>query len=121
MEGQLFSDSHPPAAVSFHVLCFHMWDDERGRAPGSRIPAIDPEESAPEATTYSAYTIVTVATKQRAGGWGVTLRVLDIDGTSAMDPHDFGGGVTFDTKAIAHQAANVFARLWIDCRIGRRT
>ena len=67
MEGQLVRDGDEPASMSFHVLCFHMWDDERQRLPATAISSSDPDRESDDAL-YKGHTIVTAATRER-GEW----------------------------------------------------
>ena len=117
MEGQLVRDGRAPTDASFHVLCFHMWDDERQRPPAAATSSSDSARES-DVATYKGHTIVTAATKERAGAWSVTVIVLDIAAVIVMGPCDLGGGggVTFATKAIADEAGVLFGRAWIDSR-----
>ena len=115
MEGPVLNDGRRARDVQFHVLCFHVWDDERhgsqdGQIPSTRLNTLS------GATAYRDHRILTTTAKQHGGGWGVTVTVYDPDGALAMEPSDLGGGITFDTKAIADSAGVLFARAWIDRR-----
>ena len=113
MEALLLGHGRIRAAVSFHVQCFHIWDDERQRVRRSAV-GTDRESSG---ETYKEHTIVTVATAERAAAWSVLVTVLDAKDVIVMEPCDLGGGaVTFDTKALANEAGVLFGRAWIDRR-----
>ena len=116
MEGPVLCGGRSARDVQFHVLCFHVWDDERSAV--AQVPSIRPHEVEPtsDATAYRDHLILTVATEQPSGGWAVALTVYDPDGALAMESPDLGGGVTFDTKAIADNAGVLFARARIDRR-----
>ena len=63
MEALLLGNGRIRAAVSFHVHCFHIWDDERRRLRRSAATGTDRESGV---ETYKEHTIVTAATEERA-------------------------------------------------------
>ena len=114
MEGPVLSGGRAARHVQLHVLCFHVWDDERRRLPAGQVPSTSPAAMS-EATAYRNHLILTIATKQSVG-WAVAITIYDADGVLAMESVDFGGGVMFDTQDIADQAGVLFERAWIDRR-----
>ena len=118
MEGPVLDGGRRARDVQFHVLCFHIWDDERGGTDPVRSTQPDavPEPTS-AATAYLDYLILTLATEQPSGGWAVAVTIYDPDGALAMESPHLGGGVTFHTKAIADNAGVLFARAWIGGKI----
>ena len=118
MEALLLGHGRIRAAVSFHVHCFHIWDDERQRLRRSAASGTDRDRDS-GVETYKEHTIVTAATEERAMAWSVLVTVLDAKDVIVMPPCDLGGGaVTFGTKALANEAGVLFGRVWIDRRDG---
>lgn len=114
MEGPVLVGGRSARDVQFHVLCFHMWDDERHSLADS-IPRPAPDE-ATEATAYLDYLILTTPTRQPSGEWGVAVIVRDDDGAAAFESSDLARVGMFTTKATANAAGVLFARAWIDAR-----
>jgi len=62
---------------------------------------------------YRAYTILTEATKHAAGGWTANVSVYDGPQLSMGSLH-LGRDATFATPELAHQAALLLGRAWVD-------
>ena len=115
MEGPVHSRGRSARRLRFHAICFYLWEDERLGAQDSQTPSTHPDRMS-DATAYREHLILTVATEQPSGGWGVAVSVYDPDGALAMESPDLGDSVTFETKATADNAGALFARAWIDRR-----
>ena len=65
-------------------------------------------------TRHSDYTIITTATESSAHeGWLARLEVVDSDGQQVVAPLDLREAL-FATEELAHRAAIMLARNWID-------
>jgi hypothetical protein len=63
---------------------------------------------------YKAYTVVTDAMKQEAGGWAARVSVYGPDGNRTVGTLELGRDVTFATAELADHAALLLGRAWID-------
>ena len=65
-------------------------------------------------TPHQDYTIITTATKSPAReGWLATVEIVDRDAQQVVAPLDLREAL-FATEELAHRAAVVLARHWID-------